>query len=77
MIRQFVTLWQRSEDGSTQPYDVSDPADVYVISTRSGSHFGQFVFPKHVLLQPRYHIGSRQRWQASHTSISALGQSNK
>ncbi|WP_017689819.1 MepB family protein [Paenibacillus sp. PAMC 26794] len=50
-IGQFVTLWQRSEDGSTQPYDVSDPADMYVISTRLGSHFGQFVFPKHVLLQ--------------------------
>ncbi|MFC9707298.1 MepB family protein [Paenibacillus sp. NPDC056933] len=50
-IGQFVTLWQRSEDGSTQPYDGSNPADVYVISTRTGSHFGQFVFPKHVLLQ--------------------------
>ncbi|WP_240767952.1 MepB family protein [Paenibacillus sp. FSL k6-2145] len=50
-IGQFVTRWQRSEDGSTQPYDGSDPADMYVISTRSGSHFGQFVFPKHVLLQ--------------------------
>ncbi|MEK4525356.1 MepB family protein [Paenibacillus sp. FSL H8-0104] len=50
-IGQFVTLWQRSEDGTTQPYDGSDPADVYVISTHTGSHFGQFVFPKHVLLQ--------------------------
>ncbi|WP_339286190.1 MepB family protein [Paenibacillus sp. FSL R5-0486] len=50
-IGQFVTLWQRSEDGTTQPYDGSDPADVYVISTRAGSHFGQFVFPRHVLLQ--------------------------
>ncbi|OMF43323.1 MepB domain containing protein [Paenibacillus sp. BGI2013] len=50
-IGQFVTLWQRSEDGSTQPNDGSDSADVYVISTRIGSHFGQFVFPKHVLLQ--------------------------
>lgn len=50
-IGQFVTLWQRSEDRSTQPYDVSDPADMYVISTRTGSNFGQFVFPKHVLLQ--------------------------
>ncbi|OPG98819.1 MepB domain containing protein [Chryseobacterium mucoviscidosis] len=50
-IGQFVTLWQRSEDRSTQPYYVSDPSDMYVISTRTGSHFGQFVFPKHVLLQ--------------------------
>lgn len=50
-IGQFVTLWERSEDGSTQPYDVSDPADMYVISTRTGSNFGQFVFPKNVFLQ--------------------------
>ncbi|MEK4661721.1 MepB family protein [Priestia sp. FSL H7-0729] len=49
-IGQFVTLWQRSEDGLTRPYDGSDPADMYVISARTGGHFGQFVFPKHVLL---------------------------
>lgn len=48
-IGQFVTLWQRNADGTPQPYDVSDPSDFYVISTRKGNSFGQFVFPKHVL----------------------------
>ncbi|MCM3341086.1 MepB family protein [Paenibacillus sp. MER TA 81-3] len=49
-VGQFVTLWQRIGDGSIQPYGVSDPVDFFVISTRKGNNFGQFVFPKHVLL---------------------------
>ncbi|MCD9024242.1 MepB family protein [Cohnella silvisoli] len=48
-IGQFVTLWERIGDGPIQPYDVSDPADFFVISTRKGSNFGQFIFPKAVL----------------------------
>ena len=46
---QFVTLWERIGNGSIQPYDVSDPVDLFVISTREGNNFGQFVFPKAVL----------------------------
>ncbi|NEW05810.1 MepB family protein [Paenibacillus sp. SYP-B3998] len=52
-VGQFVTLWQRSGDGTTQPYDVSDPVDFFVISTRNGNNFGQFVFPKHVLFEQK------------------------
>lgn len=48
-VGQFVTLWERSEDGPIQPYDISDPVDLFVISTRQGNNFGQFVFPKAVL----------------------------
>ncbi|MDQ0885475.1 hypothetical protein QFZ81_000563 [Paenibacillus sp. V4I9] len=48
-VGQFVTLWHRIGDGSIQPYDVLDPVDFFVISTRKGNNFGQFVFPKHVL----------------------------
>lgn len=50
-VGQFVTLWHRIGDGSIQPYDVSDPVDFFVISTRNGNNFGQFVFPKHVLFK--------------------------
>ncbi|MFD0679313.1 MULTISPECIES: MepB family protein [unclassified Paenibacillus] len=50
-VGQFVTLWQRVGDGSTQPFDGSDPVDFFVISTRQGNNFGQFVFPKTVLFQ--------------------------
>jgi hypothetical protein len=48
-IGQFVTLWERVGDGPIQPYDISDPADLFVISTRNENHFGQFVFPKAAL----------------------------
>ncbi|MBP1993002.1 MepB family protein [Paenibacillus eucommiae] len=48
-VGQFVTLWERLGDGPIQPYDVSDPVDFFVISTRKGSDFGQFIFPKAVL----------------------------
>jgi len=46
---QFVTLWKRTGKGPIQPFELSDPVDAFVVSTRSGPHFGQFVFPKAVL----------------------------
>ena len=48
-VGQFVTLWKRVGRGPIQPFDLSDPIDVFVVSARSGPHFGQFVFPKAVL----------------------------
>lgn len=48
-IGQFVTLWERAKDGSTQPYDISNPVSLFVISTRKNNNFGQFIFPKDVL----------------------------
>ncbi|MFJ4672884.1 MepB family protein [Kitasatospora purpeofusca] len=46
---QFVTVWKRSPAGPIQPFDVTDPVDLFVISTRDGDNFGQFVFPKDAL----------------------------
>lgn len=46
---QFVTLWKRICKGPIQPFELSDPVDCFVVSTRSGQNFGQFVFPKAVL----------------------------
>ncbi|MDD2878808.1 MAG: MepB family protein [Rhodoferax sp.] len=46
---QFVTLWKRVGGGPIQPFELSDPVDTFVVSTRSGPNFGQFVFPKAVL----------------------------
>lgn len=48
-IGQFVTLWKRLGSGPIQPYDISDPVDFFVVSTRKDEHFGQFVFPKSTL----------------------------
>jgi len=48
---QFVTLWKRIENGPIQPFDTSDEIDLVVISTRTDHHFGQFIFPKSVLIE--------------------------
>lgn len=48
-IGQFVTVWKRIGKGPIQPFDASDAPDFYVVNTRCGQHFGQFVFPKAAL----------------------------
>ena len=50
-IGQFVTLWKRIGKGPIQPYDITDPIDLFIVSVRNNQHFGQFVFPKTVLYQ--------------------------
>jgi hypothetical protein len=46
---QFVTVWKRSDDGITEPFDILDNIDFVVITAKSGDNFGQFIFPKSVL----------------------------
>ncbi|MFD8531220.1 MepB family protein [Streptosporangium canum] len=46
---QFVTVWKRSPAGPIQPFDATDPVDLFIISTRNHHHFGQFVFPMDAL----------------------------
>lgn len=48
---QFVTVWQRSEEGPIRPFDAGDGIDLVVISSRDSEHFGQFVFPRDVLCE--------------------------
>lgn len=52
-IGQFVTLWKRSEKGPIRPFDLSDKADLFIISTRTNKHFGIFIFPKSVLYEKK------------------------
>ena len=47
---QFVTIWKRNKDGITQPFDISDDIDFIIITSKSGDNFGQFIFPKSVLV---------------------------
>lgn len=52
---QFVTLWKRIGNGPIQPYDISDPVDFFIVSTRKeGGYFGQFVFPKMKNMRPKF-----------------------
>lgn len=48
---QFVTFWKRNENGLIEPFDVNDPIDFYTVNVRTENEFGQFVFPKSVLLK--------------------------
>ena len=49
-IGQFVTLYRRiGGKGPTKPYTLEDAANFFIVSTRQGDNFGQFIFPKIVL----------------------------
>ncbi|MFE7588557.1 MepB family protein [Kitasatospora sp. NPDC057512] len=48
---QFVTVWQRSEEGPIRPFDADDGVDLFVVSSRDDDGFGQFVFPREVLCE--------------------------
>ncbi|WP_374173835.1 MepB family protein [Flavobacterium tructae] len=48
---QFVTLWKRNTAGIIEPFDFTDAIDFVIVSVRKNELFGQFVFPKSVLLE--------------------------
>lgn len=48
---QFVTLWKRNQTGIIEPFDFLDAIDFVIVSVRKNDLFGQFVFPKDILLQ--------------------------
>ncbi len=48
-VGQFVTLWTRNANGVTQPHNISDTTDFFIINTRKDDLFGQFIFPIEVL----------------------------
>ena len=50
-VGQFVTFWKRNENGVIEPFHENDPFDFYIVNTRTQSKFGQFVFPKSVLIK--------------------------
>ena len=49
-IGQFVAIWKRNNSGITAPFDVADSLDFLIISVRDSENFGQFVFPKSVVV---------------------------
>ena len=49
-IGQFVTFWKRNKLGITEPFNEIDALDFYIINTSHKTNFGQFVFPKSLLI---------------------------
>ena len=50
-IGQFVTIWKRNEKGITEPFDILDDIDFYIIATRKENQLGVFIFPRNVLYE--------------------------
>lgn len=50
-VGQFVTFWKRNGNGQIEPFDENDQIDFYVVNVRTENQFGQFVFPKSVLIK--------------------------
>ena len=50
-IGQFVTFWKRNGNGPIEPFCETDQIDFYVVNVRTENEFGQFVFPKSVLIK--------------------------
>ncbi|MET4137785.1 MepB family protein [Pedobacter sp. UYP1] len=48
-VGQFVTLWKKTGNGPVQPFDYTDDVDLFIVGTRQGDRFGQFIFPKAIL----------------------------
>ena len=49
---QFVTLWKRNiEKNVIEPFEISDNIDLFVINVNTENRFGQFVFPKSILIE--------------------------
>lgn len=50
-VGQFVTFWKRSNFGPIEPFHVNDDFDFFVVNCTSVNNFGQFVFPKGILIE--------------------------
>ncbi|MDM5319631.1 MepB family protein [Bacillus altitudinis] len=51
-IGQFVAFWEKDEENKNQPFSYEKATDLLVINTfTSENDFGQFVFPKEVLVK--------------------------
>lgn len=46
---QFVTLWKRNANKQTEPFDILDDFDFYMILVAQDDKLGYFLFPKDTL----------------------------
>lgn len=50
-VGQFVTFWKRNGNSPIEPFEENDQIDFYAVNVRTENEFGQFVFPKSVLIK--------------------------
>ena len=50
-VGQFVTFWKRNGNEPIEPLNEADKIDFYVVNVRAEIKFGQFVFPKSILIK--------------------------
>lgn len=51
-VGQFVAFWEKDENNKNQPYLYEEAPNLLVITTfKNENEFGQFIFPKEVLLK--------------------------
>lgn len=50
-VGQFVTFWKRNGKEPIEPLSENDRVDYFVVNVRRDNDFGQFVFPKSVLIE--------------------------
>jgi hypothetical protein len=50
-VGQFVTFWKRIGNGPIEPFNENDQIDFYTVCVRTKNQFGQFVFPKSILIK--------------------------
>jgi hypothetical protein len=50
-VGQFVTFWKRNVNGTIEPLEEKDPIDFFTVNVRTENRFGQFVFPKSLLIK--------------------------
>ncbi|MBC8753368.1 MepB family protein [Kordia sp. YSTF-M3] len=49
-VGQFVTFWKRNNNQPIAPFHESDRFDFFVVNVHTEHKFGQFVFPKSILI---------------------------
>jgi hypothetical protein len=50
-VGQFVTIWKRNSNRQTEPFHIDDDFDFIIISVKNPNLFGQFIFPKSILVE--------------------------
>lgn len=52
-VGQFVAFWEKDEKNNNRAYDYESAPDLLIVNLFKDGNFGQFIFPKEVLLKEK------------------------